>query len=307
MSDKKKVTSFRIERHLSHSYSYEYTIDGKHRDIIADSLPELKKKVLARGLPWEYEVDFDEWIKRDYPEESVSRRAAAARITDESVLIDLAKNASDKVVRIIAINKITDESFIADVVENDSDMIVRLEAAKKINDESFLADVAKNWRNTRYISMAAVRKIDDEHILADVAKNGGEYNVCIEAVEKISNESLLVDVIKNAYYENVRLEAVKKISDESILSDVVSRAFDSDVLIMPINEITDETVLVELDKIDPNLRLVRRRFVSKLEKLSNRKGRILYEEWEDAWEEYDEIMAKKWEEELDWMLMEKNL
>ena len=114
----KKVTSFRIERHHSHSWSYEYTVDGKHRDIIADSLPELKKIVLARGFPWEYEVDLNDWLKRDYVEESVSRRAAAARINDESVLIDLAKNASDRVVRIIAINKITDESFLENIVKN---------------------------------------------------------------------------------------------------------------------------------------------------------------------------------------------
>ena len=49
----KKVTSFRIERHHSHSWSYEYTIDGKHRDIIASSKDELRQKVLEKGFPWD--------------------------------------------------------------------------------------------------------------------------------------------------------------------------------------------------------------------------------------------------------------
>ncbi|WP_295594310.1 zinc ribbon domain-containing protein [uncultured Methanobrevibacter sp.] len=49
----KKVTSFKIERHHSHSWSYEYTIDGKHRDIIASSKEELRQKVLERGFPWD--------------------------------------------------------------------------------------------------------------------------------------------------------------------------------------------------------------------------------------------------------------
>lgn len=299
----KKVTSFKIERHHSHSWSYEYTIDGKHRDIIADSLPELKKIVLARGFPWKYEVDLNDWLKSDYAEESVSRRAAVSRITDESILVDLVKNASDRFVRIIAINNITDDYFLADVVKNDSDIFVRLEAARKINDMSFLVDVAKRYWKNRYASMAAVKKIDDESLLADVAKNGDRYDVCMEAVGKISDEYLLVDVIENASYEDVRLEAVKKISEESLLEDVVKSAFDSDVLIMSIDDITDETVLVDLAKIDPNLRLVRRKPFSMIEYVKNKKGRVLEEELEAAWEEYEEIERIKWEKELDQLMI----
>ena len=266
MSDK-KVTSFKIERHHSHSWSYEYTIDGKHRDIIADSLQELKKIVLARGFPWEYEVDLNDWLKKDYAEDRISRRAAVAKISDESVLLDLAKNASDIVVRIIAINKITDESFLADIVENDSDIFVRVEAAKKIGDESFLANIAKkHWRN-RSARMAAVRKIDDESVLADVAKNALDFDVRIEAVSMISDESVVVDIVKNY--------------------------FDHDIRIRSVDDITDETVLVNLDKIDPNLRLVRiKPVVRKRNSIDFTKGRIFYEQVEDAWEEYLEEEAE---------------
>lgn len=278
MSDK-KVTSFKIERHHSHSWSYEYTIDGKHRDIIADSLHDLKKIVLARSLPWEYEVDLNDWLKKDYAEDRISRRAAVERITDESVLVDLAKNASDIVVRIIAINKINDESILADIVENDSDIFVRVEAAKKINDESFLANIAKRYWKNRYACMAAVRKIEDESVLADVAKNASDSNVRIEAISRISDESVVVDIVKND--------------------------FDHDIRIRSVDKITDETILVNLDKIDPNLRLVRvKPVVKKKKSIDFTKGRIFYEQVEDAWEEHLEEEAKKWDEQLDQLLMD---
>ena len=270
----KKVTSFKIERHHSHSWSYEYTIDGKHRDIIADSLPELKKIVLARGFPWKYEIDFNDWIKRDYAEDRISRRAAVERITDESVLADLAKNASDIVVRFIAINKITDETFLSDIVENDSDIFVRIEAAKKINDESFLANIAKKYWRSRHACMAAVRKIGDESVLADVAKNASDFDVRIEAVSRISDESVVVDIVKND--------------------------FDYDIRIRSIDKITDETVLVDLDKINPNLKLVRLKPVVRKKKgIDFTKGRILEEQLEDRWDEYLEEEGEKWLKELE--------
>ena len=71
----KKVTSFRIERHHSHSWSYEYTIDGKKRDITASSAYELKNKVLERGFPWDDEkVPNEKTVKHiPIPSESALR------------------------------------------------------------------------------------------------------------------------------------------------------------------------------------------------------------------------------------------
>ena len=50
-----KVSSYTINCHHKYSWSYEYTIDGKKRDIIASSAYELKNKVLERGFPWDDE------------------------------------------------------------------------------------------------------------------------------------------------------------------------------------------------------------------------------------------------------------
>ena len=52
----KYVSSYKIECHHKFSWSYEYTIDGKKRDIIASSVDELKEKVLERGFPWDDEI-----------------------------------------------------------------------------------------------------------------------------------------------------------------------------------------------------------------------------------------------------------
>ena len=52
---KGKISSFEIVKHNNFSWSYVYTIDNKKRDIHGDSLHNLRKKVLDRGLPWDDE------------------------------------------------------------------------------------------------------------------------------------------------------------------------------------------------------------------------------------------------------------
>ena len=67
MSDKmnnKKISSFEIKKHNKFSWSYVYTIDGRKYDIHGGSTYDLRKKVLARDLPWDDE---------NYPEEELTK------------------------------------------------------------------------------------------------------------------------------------------------------------------------------------------------------------------------------------------
>lgn len=60
----KKISSFEIKKHNKFSWSYVYTIDGRKYDIHGDSTYDLRKKVLARDLPWDDE---------NYPEDKLTK------------------------------------------------------------------------------------------------------------------------------------------------------------------------------------------------------------------------------------------
>ena len=51
--------------------------------------------------------------------------AAVGDINDESVLVDVAKNASDSDVRLAAVRRVSDKGVLAGVAINDSDWHVR--------------------------------------------------------------------------------------------------------------------------------------------------------------------------------------
>lgn len=44
---------YEIKCYSKFSWGYVYTIDEKNREIWADNVSDLKRKVLARNLPWD--------------------------------------------------------------------------------------------------------------------------------------------------------------------------------------------------------------------------------------------------------------
>mgnify|MGYP000771846202 CR=1 FL=1 len=59
-----KGIEFEIKKHNKFSWSYVYTIDGRKYDIHGGSTYDLRKKVLARDLPWDDE---------NYPEDKLTK------------------------------------------------------------------------------------------------------------------------------------------------------------------------------------------------------------------------------------------
>lgn len=59
-----KISSFEIKKHNKFSWSYVYIADGKKYDIHGTSTDNLRKKVLARDLPWDDE---------NYPEDELTK------------------------------------------------------------------------------------------------------------------------------------------------------------------------------------------------------------------------------------------
>ena len=48
-----KAMEYKIECYTKFSWGYVFCIDGRRREIWAESLDDLKRKVLAKGLPWD--------------------------------------------------------------------------------------------------------------------------------------------------------------------------------------------------------------------------------------------------------------
>ena len=57
---------------------------------------------------------------------------AIDKITDESALIDIAKNDYEPLIRMETIDKITDESALRDIAENDDNDKVKVVAKERI-------------------------------------------------------------------------------------------------------------------------------------------------------------------------------
>lgn len=72
------------------------------------------------------------------------RNEAAQKINDQPVLIEIAKNDEDFLVRATSAQKISDESVLIDIAMNDEDVYVRRAATQKIGDESVLDDIDLN-------------------------------------------------------------------------------------------------------------------------------------------------------------------
>ena len=70
------------------------------------------------------------------------RSEAVKKITDQAVLVDIAKNASDEDVRRAAIGQITDQDVLIDIAKNDLNPSVRCTAIMNITDEKVIANFA---------------------------------------------------------------------------------------------------------------------------------------------------------------------
>lgn len=71
----KKISSFEIKKHNKFSWSYVYTIDGRKYDIHGGSTYDLRKKVLARDLPWDDE---------NYPEDELTKHSMFHEATNRN-------------------------------------------------------------------------------------------------------------------------------------------------------------------------------------------------------------------------------
>lgn len=163
------------------------------------------------------------------------RKAAIAKITDQSILIEIAKNADENTLFDVVYNpNFTDQALLSEIVKTKKDYSLRSSAIKKIIDQKILADIAINIdhknladiasNNVEFIiRQAAIAKITDHAILIEIAKKANE-NTLYDVVNNpnFTDQTLLSEIVKTKENYSLRLIAIKKVNDYKLLIEIVN-------------------------------------------------------------------------------------
>ncbi len=89
-------------------------------------------------------------------------------------------------VRVTAMPRVTDQSLLADIAKNDKWWKVGKSAASCVADQSLLADIARNASNHQ-VRIAAVERITDQSSLIDIATKDANGDVRLAAVRQVND------------------------------------------------------------------------------------------------------------------------
>lgn len=158
------------------------------------------------------------------------RNAAMQRLTDQTVLAELAKSRPyDSIALMEIIEKLTDQSTLADIAQNSGIANVRIAALDKLTDQNLAHDIFTDIiRKSKKVGdvgirMGAVRILTNQNMLAELAKNDIIYSVRAAAVEKLTDQEALTQIAKYDVMLNVRLAAAKRLTDRGLAEEIVNK------------------------------------------------------------------------------------
>jgi len=157
--------------------------------------------------------------------EKLAAECAAGNHEACKTLADIAKNRKLLLdVRKAAIERLTDQSVLTDIAiaENDKFSLVREFAVEKLQDQTVLIDIAKNDESS-WIRETAVGMLQDQAVLTGIAKDDKDIVVRMTAVGRLTDQTLLAEIAyndKDIYIRKAALQALikapKPISAEAI-------------------------------------------------------------------------------------------
>ena len=160
--------------------------------------------------------------------ENAMHREAAEKLTDPTVLADIAKNARDDWVRKHAIQNMSDQAVLADIAKHDKDGGIRMKAAKKLADKTLaqkvFAGVVKDEKTHDLYRGDAIECLTDPTTLTDIKNNDKNWHF-----RKMAEKQLMVIQPKLAEfteignYEDCRnaIEVIKKMTDRATLAKIM--------------------------------------------------------------------------------------
>jgi hypothetical protein len=220
-------------------------------------------------------------------------KAAVVKLTDQSVLAEIAKNDASKEICVAAAKRllsvISENDLLCEIAfEGKYRPVPRVEklysldglawvaktekysvtkrGIELLNDQNLLADIAKNAKDCD-ARIASVNKLTGQNVLAEIAKSDKDWSVRLAAVKKLTAQNIIVDIAKNDEDSIVRYTAAEKLTDQNIAQEVYENIAENEkeihIRITVIEKLTDQSILVDIAKNDTN-RYVREAAVKKL-------------------------------------------
>ncbi|MCL2632358.1 MAG: hypothetical protein FWD45_04665 [Coriobacteriia bacterium] len=195
---------------------------------------------------------------------SYARRAALEKLTDQSLLADVARNTYGREVRLAAAKKLTDLELAQEVFADLAKMIgisdIQLAAIEQLTDQATLAEVA-NSISRRDVRISAAEKLSDRYlaqkayadiasniVFTDIASRHAAYPLFEQVLERITDQDLLGDVVKNAFVKFQPM-ALSRITDQAVLADIARTAF-FNIRIGAVDRLIDQAVLADVAEND---------------------------------------------------------
>jgi len=218
------------------------------------------------------EQEMKELTKKDYfnrkaiiEREGHIRYAAVKKMTNQSILADIARTDSDKTVSCRAVEQLNDQQLLAHLVVSLANVweteIVRREAVKKMTDQTALANIALHDDDSG-VRSAALKKLTDQTAILNVAKHENDYFTLNEALSKMT-DSFVFEVILTAESESVRITAlrsekirnslysfVNQLTEQSALLFIGLHTVNSNVRELTLKKITDPDECKEIRKVE---------------------------------------------------------
>jgi len=202
--------------------------NSKNEKIAVEAVNELKdeiklKRAATKARCWQARIAATEKLQKMYfhivgdfqTTRSKERMRAAANLTNQDMLTDVAKRGVDHDVSKVAVEKLTSQVLLTDVAKYAEFWDVRLLAAEKLTDQYLVqevyADIAKN---------AMKRKIVGGQPAPPRNPHKGHWQEGVRMVENLTDQFLLADVAKYANICDVRLLAADKLTDQTLAQEV---------------------------------------------------------------------------------------
>jgi len=204
-------------------------LDKQHHAIAQATFADI-----ARNAAYSQHTFFDAKEKRTKTETNAPdwdlRHQAAEKLDEQhqplaqATFAGVAKNAMYWVVRESAMKKLTDQTLILDIAKTDEHLQVRLAAMERLDPQSaatqaMFTDAAKNDKHP-WIRLAAIEKLHPPHhtaaqaVFADVAKNETKFpNAQRKAIKKLTDPTILTAIAKNDKNKGTREAAEKRLAE----------------------------------------------------------------------------------------------
>jgi len=151
-------------------------------------------------------------------------------LTDQALLAEVVRSATNFTARQQAIGKLTDQRLLAEYASSDKDVFVRLAAAKRLTDHALAQRIFADLASNEHVGPDAIEYLTDQVLLADIARTSGGLRRRA-AVSALTDEGQLTDILLSvlckdglsSFDKEARADALEKVDSPQLLVRIVEQ------------------------------------------------------------------------------------